>query len=74
MPATYLYLEESKEKNQPCVFFCCTHLVADVLSMHTTRHGAQMTDKICDFLEACAALAVSAGFIFLAAYTIVGGI
>lgn len=33
-----------------------------------------MNDKICDFLEFCAAVAVSAGFILLTAYAAVGGI
>ena len=33
-----------------------------------------MSDKICDFLELCAAVAVSIGFIFITAYALVGGI
>lgn len=33
-----------------------------------------MNDKICDFLETCAAVAVFVGFVAITAYAVVGGI
>lgn len=44
-----------------------------IVYVHSTQ-GVHMSDKICDFLELCAGFAISAGFIFLAAYALVGGI
>ena len=68
-------LENRTTKNQcRSAFFLASDRLRIMIDAHTTHGAHVMSDKILDLLEFIAAAAISAGFIVLAAYAVVGGI
>jgi hypothetical protein len=66
-------MTDQRKINDAC-FFICNLSIALALYLHTTQTEHAMTDKALDLLEFIAGAAISAGFIFLSAYALVGGI